>query len=435
MSQRSIVTALAVAFAAAAYVAPAYAQGTYYIPPKLAKQGKATSPNSGPGTVVVKVLVNADGTFKVQDVIKSTNHGNDKAALEIAASSKYKPATRGNKPILAFYDYTLKFTASSVTSVDEDEGSGALADIDKDIRGGNYTTAKSALEQYIAVHPGDAQAQGLRGVTDTYMKDYEGAVKAFDGAGTVPAKDAPSAALAYVLYAQQQANAKNGPAAVDAAKKGVQYAPTFASYNVLGYAQQVSGDYPSAIESFQKALSLAAADSTATPKSKSVIEANLATAYASSGDLDKAKAAAAQAVKLDPSSTAGNAAIAAYYFKKGQDAAKAGNLADAATNYESGAQASPADAVALYTEASLAYLNLKPNADPVKAQADAQKALAIEPDNARANFLAGIALADQGKSKDALTYLNKADAAAKAQNDTALATQIETNIKQLSGTK
>ena len=38
---------------------------------------------------------------------------------------------------------------------------------------------------------------------------------------------------------------------------------------------------------------------------------------------------------------------------------------------------------------------------------------------------AGVALADQGNSKDALTYLNKADAAAKAANDTGLIAQVE----------
>ena len=81
------------------------------------------------------------------------------------------------------------------------------------------------------------------------------------------------------------------------------------------------------------------------------------------------------------------------------------------------------------------YLNMKPNADGPKAKAEADKALAIDPNNPRANFIAGVALADQGNSKDALTYLNKADGAAKAANDAGLADQIEAAIKQLSGAK
>ena len=78
---------------------------------------------------------------------------------------------------------------------------------------------------------------------------------------------------------------------------------------------------------------------------------------------------------------------------------------------------------------------MKPSAQPAKAKADADKALAIDANSPRANFLAGVALADQGNSKDALSYLNKADSAAKAANDTALVAQIEAAIKQLSGGK
>src|SRR5581483_12184750 len=63
-----------------------------FAPPKLLKQGTFTTPIAGSGTVVVKVLVHPDGTFAVQNVIKSTNHGDDAAALEIARTSRYKPA-------------------------------------------------------------------------------------------------------------------------------------------------------------------------------------------------------------------------------------------------------------------------------------------------------------------------------------------------------
>jgi hypothetical protein len=78
---------------------------------------------------------------------------------------------------------------------------------------------------------------------------------------------------------------------------------------------------------------------------------------------------------------------------------------------------------------------MKPNADSAKAKADADKALALAPGDAQANFAAGVALANQGSTKDALVYLNKADTAAKAANDTQLATAIENAIKQLGGAK
>jgi tetratricopeptide (TPR) repeat protein len=437
--QRTIATTALLAgfIAALALPSPAPAQtGTYYFPPKLIKQGKATSANAGAGTVVVKVAVNADGTFKVQDVIRSTNTGNNKAALEIAQTSKYKPAERGGKAIFAFYDFTLKFTKSSVSSVEEDTGgptSGTLATYTSMLHAGKYADAKAGLTTYVADHPSDGEAQGLLGVADTYLKDYEGAVKAFDAAGTLSPKVAPMAADAYLEYATASGTDKT--AAVDAAKKAVAYTPNVATYNALGNALQINDDPAGAAENFQKALDLAQSDPKMTGHNKAILAANLANAYAASGDMTKAQAAAAQSTKFDPTVTTAKAAVAEYYFKKGTDLEKAGKYADAAAQFEAGAQESPSDAVTLYTQAALVYLNMKPNADGPKAKAEADKALAIDPSNPRANFIAGVALADQGNSKDALTYLNKADGAAKAANDAGLADQIEAAIKQLSGAK
>jgi tetratricopeptide (TPR) repeat protein len=439
MTQPKLPTTLALAAAVAFAVPPSLAQAQgYYFPPKLLKQGKATTPYAGPGTVIVKVLVNPDASFKVQGIIKSTNHGDDQPALEIARTSKYKPATRGNKPVLAFYDFSLKFTGTSVSSGTEPTTtttSGSLGQYERMMVAGNYAGAKSGLTQYLAVHPGDQQASALLGVADTHLSDFAGAVKAFDSAGTLPSKDAAVAGHAYAQYAQEEANAKNPAAAMAAAKKAVQYEPSVVTYNVLGTAEQVNGDYSSAAATFEKARTMAAGDSKITAHSRAVIASNLAAAYASAGDLEKAKAAAAEALKLDPSVTTGQSAVALSFYKKGEDLEKAGKMADAAAQFEAGAQVSPADAVTLYSRAALAYLNVKPNPDNVRAKADADKALAIDPNNARANLYEGVALANQGNTKDALTYLNKADAAAKAANDSALIAQIESAIKQLSGAK
>jgi tetratricopeptide (TPR) repeat protein len=436
--QRTIATTALLAGFIAAAALPAPAQtGTYYFPPKLVKQGKATSANAGAGTVVVKVAVNPDGTFKVQDVIRSTNPGNNKAALEIAQTSKYKPAERGNKPIFAFYDFTLKFTKSSVSSVEDDTGggptSGSLSTYTAMLHSGKYADAKTGLTSYVSDHPSDGQAQGLLGVADTYLKDYEGAVKAFDAAGTLSPTVAPMAAEAYLEYAT--ASGTDKVSAVDAAKKAVAYTPNVATYNALGNALQNNDDPAGAAENFQKALQLAESDPKVSGHNKAIISANLANAYAAAGDMTKAQAAAADATKFDPTVTTAKAAVAEYYYKKGSDLEKAGKYADAAAQFEAGAQESPSDAVTLYTQAALVYLNMKPNADGPKAKAEADKALAIDPNNPRANFIAGVALADQGNSKDALTYLNKADGAAKAANDSGLADQIEAAIKQLSGAK
>jgi TonB family protein len=86
-----------------------HAQGAlnYYTAPKIKVRGKSTSPIAGAGTVVVKVFVKKDGNATSFSIVRSSNHGDDNAALELAKSSTYKAATKGRKAIDAFYDYTL----------------------------------------------------------------------------------------------------------------------------------------------------------------------------------------------------------------------------------------------------------------------------------------------------------------------------------------
>ena len=79
-----------------------------YVPAKLIKQGQTSHSIAGSGTVVVQVQVNADGSHKAIRVIKSSNSGDNSAALDIAQTSTYRPAHRGQTPITAFYDFTLE---------------------------------------------------------------------------------------------------------------------------------------------------------------------------------------------------------------------------------------------------------------------------------------------------------------------------------------
>ena len=69
-----------------------------YVPAKLLKQGQTSHSIAGSGTVVVQVQVNADGTHKAIRVIKSSNSGDNSAALDIAQTSTYRPAHRGSAP-------------------------------------------------------------------------------------------------------------------------------------------------------------------------------------------------------------------------------------------------------------------------------------------------------------------------------------------------
>jgi tetratricopeptide (TPR) repeat protein len=123
-----------------------------------------------------------------------------------------------------------------------------------------------------------------------------------------------------------------------------------------------------------------------------------------------------------------------YYAKQAQAAQKAGNTAQAVSLYEKGAALGAQWAPLMYTNEAFAYLSAaKPDYKAAKAAAD--RALAVKPDSAEANYAAGIALANSGNTKDAIPYLQRADAAAKASGDTSLATRAEQALSKISGGK
>jgi hypothetical protein len=162
------------------------AQGPH-VPPKLLERGTNSTPAAGPGDVYVQIFVKKDGTFTVSRIIKSTDPRNNDAALEIAKSSKYAPATRGGKPVDEYYDFAFAFGGgTAVLGTPPPNGSGPLATALATIHSGNYDLAKTQLQTYIAAHPGDAQAQVLLGVADSFGGDPAGATAAFNKAGTVP---------------------------------------------------------------------------------------------------------------------------------------------------------------------------------------------------------------------------------------------------------
>lgn len=408
-----------------ASLAPA-AAADYYLAPKLLHLGTATTGLAGPGTVIVKVLVKADGSFTVNGIISSTNHGDDAAALEIAKSSKYSPAHRGAKAVLAFYDFTLKFTGTSVSSGNE---AGELGTYERMIRAGNFAGAKTHLEAYLQAHPGDQHAELALGEADTELRDFTAAAAAYDAAGTIPATDRDEAIKAYVNNITAQLQAKNPDAAVASAKRAVELSPTYVTHNALGFAQLQSGQASAAVASLQTALKMAAS---LAPSKRAPIESNLAAAFAANDQLDQAQAEAARAVADDPKATGGKVAIANAFAKQARAKTAAGDQMAAAALYEQAAQVTPSAAATMYTNAAIAYLGAKPNPANDKAKAAADKALALAPDDPTANFAAGVALANQGKRDAALVYLKKADSAATTAGNTDLASQIESAIKQMS---
>lgn len=116
MSRTSRLCALLVGTAFALGLQPAAAQNASgYTPPQLLTNGTTSRAIAGSGTVVVQVQVNADGTHKALKISKSTNAGDNAAAMEIAQSSSFIPAHRGTTAVTAFYDYTLTFSGSKVS--------------------------------------------------------------------------------------------------------------------------------------------------------------------------------------------------------------------------------------------------------------------------------------------------------------------------------
>ena len=400
-----------------------------YVPPKLLTRGVPASPIAGPGTVIVKVLVNPNGSFSVEGVIRSTNHANDAAAKEIAKNSTYRPATRGGKPILAFYDFTLKFSGASVSSGGDE---GTLAGLERMTAAGNASGAKAGLAAYIAAHPDDRAAQADLGVANTLLPDYPAAVAAFDAAGSIPAKYRAVAGKAYAEHAVSLANSKKYPAAIAAAKRSVELSPGVATYDALGFAELGAGDAASAIRDLEKARESAAAGH-ASAHDRALIASNVTSAYLAAENLEAAKSAAAEAAKLDPAATGARVAFASYYAKKAQELDDSGRQLEAAAAYEQAAEAAPSAATTMYANAAFSYLRVKPEPANGKAKVDADKALALDANSAAANFAAGIALANQGKNADALTFLRRAETSAKAGIEPRLTASIQAAIQQLSG--
>lgn len=405
----------------------------YYTPPKLKTQGKNTSDVAGPGTVVVKVLVTKTGSVTVQGIVRSSNHGDDAAALEIAKSSTYRPATRGNVALTAFYDYTLKFATKGGTASDT-AAAGGLASFEREIRAGNYASAQTGLHSYAVAHPSDVKAELDLGIASALLSEATQAAAAFDKAGTIPDNYRALAAKAYNDAASAQIKAKDAPSAIAFAKRAIALAPNPFTYNTLGTGEAANGDYVAAIADLEKARALAAASANFKPADRATIDVNLVSAYLGASKPDDAAAVAAEATKLDPNVTNAQLFLANYYEKSASDLVTAGKINDAGVLYDKAAIVAPTQAVALYVKAAFVYLRETPNPDNVRAGAEADKALALAPNDAAANFAKGVALANQpGKTKDAMTYLTRADASAKSGSDASLTAAIEDGIKKLNG--
>ena len=425
-SLRLLVPALC-AFAVASLAPPASAQtSTFYTPPKMIKQGAATSPIAGNGAVTVQVFIKKDGSIGSVKIEKSTNHADDAAAMEIAKGSTYKPGMRDAKAIDAFYTMALKFNGSSVVN-DTGTNSNQLLAANALIHANKFSDAKTQLDEYLVAHPGDKDAEALLGVADGYLSDNAGASAAFDAAGTIPDRFKSVAAKAYADAAVDALKAKSNDQAIALAGKALALQQNVNTLYIRGTAYGNAQQYPAAIADLEKAKAQAVSGH-ADAATLNAIDASLATSYVLGGEADKGLALAQDIKRRDPSYTRIDDTLATYYNRQAVDAMKAGNRTLAVTDLENAAKAVPTRAVVLYVQAAnVLSQGDKPDWKAVKAEVD--KALAVDPNDARANYVAGIALANQGDGKNAIVYLQKAKAA--AGSDTDLNTNIDAALKKL----
>jgi TonB family protein len=421
---------LLLCFALAAVPLAASAQTTStYIRPKVLSHGSNASALAGDGSVTVQVLVKKDGSFSVIKVIKSSNVGNNAAALEIAKSSKFKPATRDDQPVDAYYDYVLNF-GGGVVSVDSGGNAGALASI----RAGKYDEAKTALQSELQTNPSDTEAYTLLGVADAFSNDAAGAAAAFDKAGTIPDQYKTLAEQSYENAATSLLDAQKYADAITAAGHAIDLNPqSLKGYNVRGLAATGLQNYSAAIADLQKARTIAVALKADQP-TMVTIAFNLTVAQLDAGQFGEAATTEKDVARFDGPRSAQLEKFAYVAISNaGIELAKAGKTAESVSRFESGANAFPAQAGALTAQAaSVLATDKKPDWDKVKAEAG--KALALDPNSGRAQFILGIAAANQKDPKTALDYMKKAKGTSDYGADPALAKQIDNALKQLGGT-
>jgi tetratricopeptide (TPR) repeat protein len=449
MKKLRTVVAPAVAVLAVFAGIPAAAQySNEFVPAKLIHQGTTSKPIVGNGKVVVQVEVHPDGTHRAVKVISSTNPGDNGAAMEIAQNSTYRPAHRGTTAITAFYDFTLQFHGKSVANAQTESSesgsevpaggslSGAASQVAALIREKQYAQAKSKAQMELLSSPGDESLRQMLGVAAFDSGDYEMAAASFDKVGSIGKQFQPIAAQSLARAAVDVA-ASDPAKALNYAQKAVALDPSTNSKYALGQAQLANKQYADAIGTLKQVRAAAFADPKTPTNAKVAIDTALMNAYMQTNDTQDMQVLAAEVKQLDPNSTLPGRVLGSNMLKAGVDAANAKNYAEAFKDFDQAAAGGdPEVAVTAYVQAAFLVAKMdKP--DYKRMQAYADKALALKPNDAAANFAEGIALTgqwasshDDGTKKKAADALDKADQQAKAEGNEALSLQIESFVKK-----
>ncbi len=435
---RLVAAILALAVVSAMGALPARAQyANEFYPAKLIKQGKTTTPWAGPGLVVLQVEIFPNGTFRVVKVIRTTNKGDVTAALEIAKTSIYRPAQRGNKPIQAFYDYTLKFGKRVVRSGDQLATGGELGHVDALIHAGEYADAKQAAGAYLLAHPDDALALQYLAIADYFTSDYQSAAQAFDKVTTIGAPFKEAAAQSFAAVSVQQAGSHPNQSLLYAQKAyALDSSPN--SLYALGVAQFGVKQYAESIASLEKARGILFAQKSTPTATKVAVDSHLLQAYLQTGDTAKSNAMLAELKTLDPTGNPGAQFVGAFYLQQGVAAVKEHKPAVALAALKKAAAAGdPKISEIAYTQAAFVIVQSK-KPDYNRVRSYAKKALAIDPNDPQALFARGIGEAGVGVvyhradlTDRAKATLKKALKLAKAGNDASLVLQIQNFLKHL----
>uniref|UniRef100_E6PIE8 TonB C-terminal domain-containing protein n=1 Tax=mine drainage metagenome TaxID=410659 RepID=E6PIE8_9ZZZZ len=437
---RLVAATLALAALAAMGALPARAQyASEFTPAKLVKQGTTTTAWAGPGLVVLQVEVFPNGTFHVVKVIRTTNKGDIAAALEIAKTSIYQPAHRGNTPIHAYYDYTLKFGKSVVRSGEQGAAGGELGHIDALIHTGKYADAKQAAGAYLLAHPGNALALQYLGISDYFASDFPAAAQAFDKVATIGAPFKEAAAQSFAAVSVRQAGS-NPDQALLYAQKAYALDSSPNSLYALGIAEFGMNEYAQSIASLEKARGILFAQKSTPTATKVAVDSHLLQAYLQTGDTANSNAMLAELKTLEPTGNPGAQFVGAFYLQQGVAAAKALKPVEALAALDKAAAAGdPKISEAAYTQAAFVIIQSK-SPDYNRVQSYAKKALAIDPNDPTALFARGIGEAGVGQvyhradlTDAAKATLKKAMQLAKAGNNAALALQIQNFLKHLGG--
>ena len=397
-----------------------------YTPPKLVSRAAGSLEPAGKGSVTVQVQLDVHGKVVGTRIIRTTNSGDNAAAIDIAQKSSYTAATRGGKAVRSIYDYVINFGQSVV--------SGAASQIDGMLHQSQWQQAKDAATAALAKTPNDRLVQSQLGVADAFLHDITNSAAAFDKAGTIPNQYSSVAAQVYALNVENIV-ATEPMTALLQAQKAVSLSPTdYSGYYALGLAQHANRQDSEALTTLQKAQSLANSASPPTDsQTKMKIVEQQMVVYIAQGNSAGAQQAQSQLDALDPTHQMSKKITAYFYDQQGAALENKKDFKGAVAMFEKAASTDPEWAgPAEYTKAAILLAN-QSIPDYLGARAEADKALAIDQNFALADYVAGVALArnyeisqSQTENDTADTYLTKAAGLATKEGNSQLASLAQT---------